>query len=505
MFDLTKIWAFFKNNFTKKDWLLVLLLLILYFTTRLINLDKFPIFTDEGIYIRWAKIAWHDASWRFISLTDGKQPLQTWGTIPFLKMFPENPLLAGRLFSVATGFASLTGMFTLLFYLFGKKAAFWGSFIYVFTPFFLFYDRMALVDSGVVAGFTWILFLSILLAKNLRLDTALLLGLVSGFALLAKSSVRMFVGLSALAPILFFNTKEFVKKTLNFYVLYAIAFVIGVVLYNVQRLSPFFHYVPEKNKAFVLTFAEFMKNPFMLLFTNLKLILVYVFWESGFMLPILGIIGLAWLYKKDKRLSIYLFIWLLFPYLAMSAFAKTLFPRYLMFFASLFIIGAAYLLTNLKNRMIHRALLLTFILSVLYFDYAIIFDHKNIPFPPVDRGQYIESKNAGWGVKEIVDFTREKSNEKPVVLMAEGNFGLVGDMLEASLRRSDINIKVQGYWPLDERDILNAKTLLDKNYVYVVFSHRNSFPEHWPTKLVRKYDKPGGQSAFYLFEVVKSL
>src|SRR3989338_9387720 len=104
MFDIISILSWAKKNLRRKDVVLIFLLVFLYLLTRLINLDQFPIFSDEGIYIRWAKVAWHDATWRFISLTDGKQPLQTWGTIPFLKLFPDNALLAGRLFSVITGF-----------------------------------------------------------------------------------------------------------------------------------------------------------------------------------------------------------------------------------------------------------------------------------------------------------------------------------------------------------------------------------------------------------------
>ncbi|NCO88975.1 hypothetical protein GW881_03590, partial [Candidatus Roizmanbacteria bacterium] len=95
MFDIFFIWQKIKKLFSRKDVIFIVILLIVYFITRLINLDKFPIFGDEGIYIRWAKTAWHDASWRFISLTDGRQPLQTWGTIPFLKLFPNNALLGG--------------------------------------------------------------------------------------------------------------------------------------------------------------------------------------------------------------------------------------------------------------------------------------------------------------------------------------------------------------------------------------------------------------------------
>ena len=153
MFDIIGSVKQILKHFSKKDILLLAALLIAFFVTRLIFLDGFPIFSDEAIYVRWAKIAWHDPSWRFISLTDGKQPLQTWGTIPFFKIFPHNLLLAGRLFAVSTGLFALIGVFVTLFYLFNKKAAYWGALFYVLTPYFLFYDRLALVDSGVNAFF----------------------------------------------------------------------------------------------------------------------------------------------------------------------------------------------------------------------------------------------------------------------------------------------------------------------------------------------------------------
>lgn len=187
MFNIFDIFSWLKKNFNKKDGLLIAVVILSYFFTRLINIEKLPIFTDEGIYIHWAKVAWHDANWRFVSLTDGRQPLQTWATIPLLKLFPNNTLLAGRLFGVVTGLIALFGIFILLYYLFGKKSAYIGSFFYLFTPYFLFYDRMALMDSGVNAAFIWILFFSIVLVKTLRLDVALIFGMIAGLSLLTKS------------------------------------------------------------------------------------------------------------------------------------------------------------------------------------------------------------------------------------------------------------------------------------------------------------------------------
>src|SRR5256885_11558868 len=84
----------------------------LFFFTRFYNLLSLPIFTDEAIYVRWAQIAKNDATWRFISLTDGKQPLYVWIAMVLMK-FIHDPLLAGRTVSVIAGFFSMIGLFLL--------------------------------------------------------------------------------------------------------------------------------------------------------------------------------------------------------------------------------------------------------------------------------------------------------------------------------------------------------------------------------------------------------
>jgi 4-amino-4-deoxy-L-arabinose transferase-like glycosyltransferase len=503
MFNVFDAIAYLKRTFHRKDILFLTGIIALYFSTRLINLDAFPIFSDEGIYIRWAKVAWHDAAWRFISLTDGKQPLQTWGTIPFLKFFPDNALLAGRLFSVATGFTALVGMFSFVLYLFGKKAAYLGALFYIFTPYFLFYDRLALVDSGVNSGFIWIFFFSILMARTLRLDIALLLGLIAGLALLAKSSVRMFVGLAALAPVLFFelHREKFTRKLVNFSLLYAVVAVMSLVIYNIQRLSPFFHYVAEKNKTFVLTFEELAADPFTVFSRNISLIPTYVLWEMGFFLGLCGLVGLGMLYKKDRRLFLYFLAWIVAPFIVVLFLSKVLFPRYLIFFASFLLITATYFFHSLRQKTLFTFFIVGYVLSVAYFNYAILFAPKLTPFPPIDRGQYIEGWSAGWGIKEIVDYSREKSGEKPVILVAEGNFGLAGDVLDVHLRPDD-QIQIRGFWPLDKQHLLDHQPLLDKNHVFIVLSHQLQVPSEWPVRIIKKFEKPGQQSAIFLLELL---
>lgn len=504
MFDISGIINWYKKNFTKRDLFYFFLLLVAYLATRLINLDKFPIFTDEGIYIHWSKIAWKDAAWRFISLTDGKQPLHTWGMIPFLKIFSPNLLLGGRMFSVLSGMIALKGVFNLTYYLWGKRSAYVASIFYIFTPMFLFYDRMALADSAVNAGFIWVLFGSILLVRTLRIDVALGLGLTAGMAVLTKSSSQMFISLSALAPILMYQKglKKFLSRSINYYLLYLVVCVLSLVIYNVQRLSPYLHYVNQKNGTFVLTFAEFFTNPFSQVLGNLPLIPWYVFSEMGYVLGLMGIVGLLLLIKKDWKLGLYLVAWLLLPYVAISFFAKVIFPRYLIFFATLLVLSASYLVSNLKVKNHIVICYLLYIASIGYFNYTILFDNQKIPFPPVDRGQYIESVNAGYGLRELVQFAREKSVDKPVILLAEGNFGVVGDMLESSIGPGE-KVSVRGFWPLSEKDLYDNQKDLKANHVYVVYSHKQlkDILPIWPLKLVKEYKRPYGDSSFTLLEL----
>src|SRR3990172_10040431 len=88
------------------------LALLIFLSSRLINIMSLPIFTDEAIYTRWSQIAKNDAAWRFISLTDGKQPLFVWIDMVFMR-FVSDPLLAGRLVSVFAGLLTVIGLFFL--------------------------------------------------------------------------------------------------------------------------------------------------------------------------------------------------------------------------------------------------------------------------------------------------------------------------------------------------------------------------------------------------------
>ena len=241
----------------KYEILLGIVLTLVYFFIRLIFLGRMPIFTDEAIYIRWAQIALQDASWRFISLTDGKQPMYIWVAMIFLK-FIKDPLVAGRLVSVLTGFFTMAGLFVLAYELFkNKTVAFLTSALYIFYPFAQVLDRMALYDSMVAAFYVWALYFSVLLVRRLNLNIAYTLGFVLGGGMLTKSSNIFSIYLMPFLLLLFnFKEKYLAKRLIKFILLAAFSAGIGYGLYNILRLSPLFEMISAKNATFVYSFSE---------------------------------------------------------------------------------------------------------------------------------------------------------------------------------------------------------------------------------------------------------
>jgi len=231
--------AFIKRN--KITILLFILLIVVYFLVRLPKLLVIPIFTDEAIYTRWAQIALNDASWRFISLTDGKQPLFIWFMMLSMKLF-KDPLFAGRIISVIFGLFTMVGLWFVSNELFkNKKNAFLTALIYIFYPFAQVYDRMALMDSMVATFSIWAFYFSVLLVRKVKLSTAYTLGITMGLGALTKSSNFFSMYCLPFTLLLFnFVKTNFWQRLLKWVMLSVLAIVIVQVMYSIRRLSPLF-------------------------------------------------------------------------------------------------------------------------------------------------------------------------------------------------------------------------------------------------------------------------
>ncbi len=481
-------------------------IVFLFFLSRLYNISSLPIFTDEAIYVRWSQIARYDANWRFISLTDGKQPSFVWLTMVFMR-FIQDPLLAGRLVSVFAGLGSTIGLFFLGRELFRNR---WigiaSSLLYVVFPMALVYDRMALYESLVGMFAIWSLFLAALLVRTLRLDVALILGMVIGSGVLTKTSGFFSIYLLPFTLLLLdWRKKERISRLLRWGGLVAVAVFLAYTAHTLQRLSPFYHIIEQKNSVFVYPFREWFDHPFRFLVGNLRGVwdwfITYVTWPGFFLM-----VGAFFIERKFFREKILVVIWFILPFVALALFARLLYPRFIFFMILPLLPLAAYTIYSLYKRIKNKVVLgVCFVLLAflpLRADYFIITDFSHAPIPVSDLGQYINGWPAGGGVKEILSFLEKEAAKGKIHVATDGTFGSLSTYIIEIYLGDNTNVEKNGIWPIPPEIPPGLLEKAEKMPVFVIFNQiqADRLPT-WPLTFIAKYRKGTGDWYMSLYKV----
>lgn len=483
----------------------------LYFFTRFYNILSLSIFTDEAIYVRWSQIASNDASWRFISLTDGKQPMFVWVAMILMK-FIHDPLLAGRVVSVGAGFISLVGLFFLASEIFrNKKIGLLTSFIYTLYPFALVYDRLALYDSLVAAFIIWAFYFEVLLVRRIRLDLAMILGMIMGLGMLTKTSDNFAFILLPFSLLLFNFQGNAWKKNLRNWVIFAVvSVIIANAMYMMLRLSPFFHIIGEKNLTFVYSFTEVLQDPFSHFIWNLLSLSTWLIAYAT--IPFIVLVISSFLVKKEYfKEKLLLLIWFTVPFVALALFGRVIFPRFILFMTMPLIVLGAYALFNLMSmvkKMYFKILIIVVFLGMfLVNDFFILTDFSKAQIAESDRGQLIAGWPSGVGVNETISFLTQKAKNEKIYVGTEGTFGLMPYSLEIYLQDNP-HIKTAGFWPINDTPPKEVLEAAKKMPTYFVFYQpcpscptTGVAPTTWPLKQIFQMKKLEKGSYYTLYQV----
>lgn len=492
-------------------------LILIYFFLRFYHLLSLPIFTDEAIYVRWAQIAQQDSAQRFISLTDGKQPLFIWFA-GFIMKFIHEPLLAARMVSVLAGFGTMLGLYFLGKELFKNRyIGLISAALYVVYPFGLVYDRMALYDSLVGTFYVWSLYVGIVLTKKLRLDVAFILGFILGGGALNKS-----IGLYSmyLLPLnlLIFNFKQKKKwDLLGKWIFFAGASaVIAEIMYAILRLSPWFYIIKQKDATFFYPLSDLFHKPITFWIANFT---EHFYGLSGWLisyvsLPIVLLVILVFIFDRYLwKEKVLLFLSFILPFIGFAMIAKVMYPRYLLFMSLplLPISGYAFyrLSEKIKNMSLFALVSIILLSFMLYADFYILTDFAKAPIPQPDLNQYSNDWPAGGGVKESVQFFEQQAKNKKIFVGTEGTFGLLPYALEIYLINNP-NITIKGYWPVKTvppEDLIAASK---KMPAYIIFyqpcpdcSSSGFAPTAWPLTVIARYKKGISNTYLSIYQVKK--
>ncbi len=491
-------------------------LAVAYFILRLIFLSRLPIFTDEAIYLRWAQTALHDSSWRFISLTDGKQPMYVWAAMILIK-FIQDPLVAGRLVSVGAGFLTMLGLFTLTFELFkNKRTAFFVSALYVVYPFAQVLDRMAIYDSMVAMFYVWALYFSVLLVRKLRLDLAFTLGFVIGGGVLTKSSNFFSIYLLPFMLILFNFKQKLVKENLfKFILLAAFSAAIGYGFYQILRLSPLYEMISAKNATFVYPFSEWLHHPFVYVLGNLSGLSS---WLLQYLTPAyIFLILIAILFiNKFFREKVLLLLYFILPFLGLALFGKLIYPRFIFLMSLMLLPLAAWSLNFLfqeseklfaKNNLLVRTTQVTLFVIViaypLFVSTLFAIDPLHAAIADEDHAQYVNGWAAGWGVTQSVDFFSNQAKNQKIFVATEGTFGLMPESMELYLIQNK-NIIIKGYWPVDifPKEALAYAAKMPSYFIFYQPQHV-VLPVDFPLKLVFEVRQGDTNNYYRVYQIIK--
>lgn len=502
------------KNLSKSNWLILVFvgLAVLYLFTRLYHLSTFlPIFTDEAIYIRWSQIALNDASWRFISLTDGKQPMYVWIALVLLKLI-HDPLIAGRMVSVFAGFFSMIGMFFLGRETFrNTKIGLLSSLLYVLYPFALVYDKLAVYDSLVAMFMIWIYYFTVLLVRYVRLDLGMILGMIIGLGMLTKSNADFGYIMLPFSLLLFPFKKHWDKNRLFRWAVYAVtAAFIANAMYLILRLSPYYYIIDQKNLTFIYSFHDWIREPFAFFIGNIKSLLA---WFIGYMTVLFVILAAAAFFvdKKFLREKLLLVAWFIFPLVALAFFGKVIYPRFILFMTMPILVLGAYALFTLNQKVkqvsLKTLIFLVFTSMFLVNDYFILTDFARAPIPLADRSQLINGWSSGVGVPETVSFLQQQAQQGKIYVGTQGTFGLMPYSLQIYLGKNP-NITIDGYWPIESTPPQKIIAMSKKEPTYVVFYQTcgsctaiGKAPTTWPVTQVFSIKKIEQNTYYTLYKV----
>lgn len=493
---------------------LLLLVVVLFLVTRLVNLTSLPVFADEAIYIRWSQVIKSVETLRFIPLTDGKQPLFMWLVVPLFS-FITDPLVAGRLISVLAGLGLMLALGLAVCLIAGRdnktlpnpldfcltavqshfSLFILAAVIYLVTPFSFFFDRLALADNLLSFFGVAIFILTLLQARYFRFDLSLIMGILLGLAYLTKSPAIYFFVLSPLSLIFLAGKKTFLIK--NLFLIFT-SIIIGLVIYNLLRLGPQFQMIAIRNQDYVYTLSQIITHPFDPLKPHLidtvHILNYFVSWPL-LLFFVAALINLKF-NPRSRRFTFLLLAWWILPLIANAAMAKVFTARYILFTLPYLLMICLLYLHRLAPRLKKLFPLFIFLITLpnLVTLWHLSFSPFNLNLPSTEQG-YVSDWTSGWGIKSAATYLRHQAVTKNVIVGTEGFFGTLPDGLQIytnTVPRLTIFGVGLGL------DTIPAKLIDAKNYgddVYLLINqnrHPQLIPQLNPSSIIQSTLKPDG-------------
>ncbi len=431
-----------------------LVIVFVFLVTRLWNIDRLDVVHDECMYLSWTGAIADDWGRAFLPQIDGKTPLYYWIAALWPGLW-DNPLVACRQVSAFSGLAAVAAVYALGRRFFDKRTGLLAAFLYTFSPYPLFLERMALVDALLSAIGLWTLW-SVLSLLRLAIPFrkgALLTALLAAAGYLTKPPALLWgVSIAAVALILARDPKtplSFRKRALV--VAASAAGLVGGILLCLSadldgvysKRDRIFVHTPFQGHYW-MTVKEILGLPFATWGDNAVRIASYLaaYLPWTFWVPLtVGCIGSG---LAGGAIG----LWFAVPALVVGVVLNDPHSRFLLFAAAPLVILAARGIAMLSWRFpvgagtlevpSKAAWFLSAFVSIpgIVFAWDLATEPHRAGWIEQDRTEYITGELAGNGLGEAVAFIEKEAQEGPLDLFVYHLWGVPSDLAQAHFRHS---------------------------------------------------------------------
>lgn len=386
----------------------LLLLCILFLTTRLPGLQALPLFNDEAVYLFRAQ---HFPAEFLSTVHDGKLIHEL--MLAALAHLPLDPLVSGRLLSVACGWLTVIGLWLSGRMVADQRAGILAGLLYICSPLAIVHDLLAIPDAMLTSVASFVLALSLRLNRlpNPTRWHAAGVGALVALAGLVKLAGVFLFALPALALLVRTMPHELQYRR---WVMIRTALI--VTLLALAAFAPFNYGGAESHKVGALDLTLQVAR----VGQNLYRIGEWITMALPLSALIIASIGLATSPNCHRHLLLFLSGGLFC--LALAAIGSVLYPRYILpaWVPILFAAGLS-LSQHRQQRQVLRgiraALTVITCLWGAFFAFQYIRNPAYAPLTVPDRRQYIEKWTAGYHTEEIVHQLRLEAERSGSIML----------------------------------------------------------------------------------------
>ena len=390
---------------------------------RLVGLRALPIFGDEAIYLRLARIVRSaPAEQLWISLKVPNAPLHVWLLALGLPISPD-PVVAGRFLSVIFG-ALLVVTFAVAVdrleraFSSESRSPVWAAVLATLSPFLVFSDRIARPESLFVLETVLAAWLSLSIATHPRpLAPAITFGLLMGVTMLTRQAVSYPLWL--LPPIAFACTGQ--RGWRRILPPLGLALVIATALWVPMLLAPEWPGLADRIFHLGATRPALPAGErAALLARNLGVAIAALWTYCTPPVFLASLAGFAILAAVRRRMFALLLSWELLFVAPAALFAVDYFPRYALPAVPPLLAAAALAISFAWSRW-RRPVGVALAVAILAWPAAEL--ARRLPnwqrwrLLPIDRQQFVSGWSAGLASERTAAFLAGRSRQRPITVI----------------------------------------------------------------------------------------